>query len=446
MVQFCWNGKEEEMILGGPSKNRVLISAAWLDVYPATVPHNHIKRISDHCPMFEAKSINKQDLYLSLMIMAVCIELDPSSLQLRVPVVVIGDPSEVCRTLGLREPPAVHFAGRPCSLSALPCCSLRSLRRRRSKILPSPVRSIAVFRSPATFPVTGISPEFRHLTFSGPDLVDFSLAAAVSSVQSPLLEANILDLTDLTKGELPSKVFGVPLKRGKMNKGDLLEGGLELCFSFTNARSMVLYTTLAVSIQFMDSEMGVFSRVQQEIDLIVNRLGNELRNHLTGRNTLPDSFEDDLSYFKRLPEWSSEGYLRSNFRSPGAVGEGGRPIRRSSFGFLGSSLSFSSDLCTSGGIRCFPVKELGWPAVFVCHCQQVLWRFSDRWRLFHPPESLPEFPQATFSVAESAVLSFGGAAISNQPWDKDYHRNPRKGSRGLSLRASWGPKPHTLGT
>ncbi|KAJ8422951.1 hypothetical protein Cgig2_023745 [Carnegiea gigantea] len=53
------------------------------------------------------------------------------------------------------------------------------------EILSFPARSVAVFRSPVTFLVAGISPEFRHLSFSGPDSHDFSLGAAVSSVQSP---------------------------------------------------------------------------------------------------------------------------------------------------------------------------------------------------------------------------------------------------------------------
>ncbi|KAJ8423591.1 LOW QUALITY PROTEIN: hypothetical protein Cgig2_003875 [Carnegiea gigantea] len=99
--------------------------------------------------------------------------------KLRVPGVVIGSPPEVCWTLGLREPPAVHFAGRPWAVLALPYSAFRSQRRRRFKICGG-------------FSVAGdfssrrrISPELPQVTFVTADSVEFSLGAAVFSVQSP---------------------------------------------------------------------------------------------------------------------------------------------------------------------------------------------------------------------------------------------------------------------
>ncbi|KAJ8446743.1 hypothetical protein Cgig2_002698 [Carnegiea gigantea] len=92
-------------------------------------------------------------------------------MKLRVPGLVIGGPPEVCWTLDL-------CAGGGLSV-------FRSLLWVDRQFLSAPVRFVATFRSPATFSVTGISPEFPHLSFSGPDSAVFSLGAAVLSIQSP---------------------------------------------------------------------------------------------------------------------------------------------------------------------------------------------------------------------------------------------------------------------
>ncbi|KAJ8425725.1 hypothetical protein Cgig2_001024 [Carnegiea gigantea] len=68
------------------------------------------------------------------------------------------------------------------------------------------------------------------------------------------------------------------------------------------------------------------------------------------------------------------------------------------------------DLCAGGGIRCFPVMELGWLVDSVT-AGQVLWWFSGHQRLFWPPE----FQQTTFLTAESTIFSLGGAVISGRP-------------------------------
>lgn len=76
-----------------------------------------------------------------------------------------------------------------------------------------------------------------------------------------------------------------------------------------------------------------------------------------------------------------------DFASPGAAGY---PFRRSSLDFFGSPFVVFSDLCAGGGIRCFPVTDLGWPVDFVtagecCGSFPVASDFSGDWNL---PKSL----------------------------------------------------------
>ena len=110
----------------------------------------------------------------------------------------IGGPPEVCWTLGLREPPVIHFAGRLGSVSAHPCCFLqvsvpveascdfRSLLWVGRQFLSVPVSLVAVFRSPTIVPVIGFSLEVHQLSSSGPESAGFSSGAAVLPVQSPV--------------------------------------------------------------------------------------------------------------------------------------------------------------------------------------------------------------------------------------------------------------------
>jgi len=118
------------------------------------------------------------------------------------------------------------------------------------------------------------------------------------------------------------------------------------------------------------------------------------------------------------PEWSaSEGYLRSGglcvsrSRRPSPLPAIFVRSRDSPTVFYRSVRQWGDKVLSGQGV--------GLAGSF-CHCRQVLWQ------LFRPPPAFstgrvsPEFPQTTFSGAESAVLSFSGVVVSGQARIRDF--------------------------